>query len=61
VSRDPGKLKVFRLADELVVEVYRVTARFPPEERYGRRTPSESSAGSGLQTSGFRKDAALAT
>ena len=35
MSRDPSKLKVFHLADELVVEVYRVTRGFPAEERYG--------------------------
>ena len=35
MSRDPGKLKGFQLAAGLVVEVYRLTRRFPPEERYG--------------------------
>ena len=35
MSRDPTKLKVFHLADELVVEVYRTTRGFPVEERYG--------------------------
>jgi four helix bundle protein len=35
VSRDPGKLKVFQRADGLVVEVYRLTRRFPSEERCG--------------------------
>ena len=35
MSRDPSKLKVFHLADELVVEVYRATRGFPVEERYG--------------------------
>jgi four helix bundle protein len=35
MSRDPGKLKVFAMADELVARVYRATARFPPEERFG--------------------------
>jgi four helix bundle protein len=35
MSRDPNKLKVFDLADELVVEVYRATRGFPVEERYG--------------------------
>jgi four helix bundle protein len=35
MSRDPGKLKVFAMADELVARVHRATARFPPEERFG--------------------------
>ena len=35
MSRDPSKLKVFHLADKLVVEVYRATRGFPVEERYG--------------------------
>jgi four helix bundle protein len=35
MSRDPNKLKVFDLEDELVVEVYRATRGFPVEERYG--------------------------
>ena len=34
MSRDPTKLKVFHLADELAVKVYRVTRSFPVEERY---------------------------
>ena len=35
MGRDPSKLKVVHLADELVVEVYRATRGFPVEERYG--------------------------
>ena len=35
MSRDPHQLNVFRLADELVVEAYRVTRGFSAEERFG--------------------------
>jgi four helix bundle protein len=34
MSRDPYKLRVFVLADELVTDVYRSTRGFPIEERY---------------------------
>jgi four helix bundle protein len=37
MSRDHTKLKVFGLADDLVVHVYKATAGFPVEERYGLR------------------------
>jgi len=33
--RDHTKLHVFTLADSLVIELCRATARFPDEERYG--------------------------
>ena len=33
--RDHTKLKAFHLADKLALQVFRETASFPPEERYG--------------------------
>jgi four helix bundle protein len=33
--RDHTKLKAFKLADEVAVLIYRVTAGFPREELYG--------------------------
>jgi four helix bundle protein len=38
VSRDYRKLLVFQLADSLVVRLYRATATFPAEERFGLRS-----------------------
>ena len=35
MSRDYRKLKVFVVADRLVLETYRVSAGFPSAERYG--------------------------
>lgn len=35
MTRNPADLRVFGLADGLVVSVYRATQGFPPEERYG--------------------------
>jgi len=33
--RNPRKLRAFELADQLVVEIYRVSRQFPREELYG--------------------------
>ena len=35
MSRDYRKLRVFVLADRLVLETYRISAGFPASERYG--------------------------
>lgn len=37
MSRDHRKLRVFAIADELVIEIYRATRHFPPEEQFGLR------------------------
>jgi four helix bundle protein len=44
VGRDVNKLTVFHVADELVLTVYKVTAGFPPEERYGLQSQMRRAA-----------------
>jgi four helix bundle protein len=38
MPRDHRKLNAFKLADELALDVYRVTAGFPASETYGLRS-----------------------
>ena len=35
MSRDHRKLRVFQLADTLIIDIYKATKNFPVEERYG--------------------------
>jgi four helix bundle protein len=42
--RDHTKLRAFKLADELALLVYKVTARFPREELYGLTTQMRRAA-----------------
>lgn len=42
--RDHRKLEIFRLSDELAVDIYRETSQFPSSERYGLRTQLRRSA-----------------
>lgn len=35
MARDHRKLRIFQMADELCIEVYRATANYPREARYG--------------------------
>jgi four helix bundle protein len=44
VGRDVNKLTVFHVADELVLAVYKATAGFPPEERYGLQSQMRRAA-----------------
>ena len=35
MARDPRKLRVFRMSDELVPDIYLISQTFPAAERYG--------------------------
>ena len=44
MSRDPGKLRVFRLADSLALRIYDVTKVFPLDERFGLTSQARRAA-----------------
>jgi len=44
MSRDFRKLRVFAEADSLAVEVYKLSAGLPPEERYGLQSQMRRAA-----------------
>ena len=44
MSRDHRKLRVFTLADELAIEMYRATKDFPSHERFGLQSQLRRSA-----------------
>ncbi len=64
MSRDYKKLRVFHTADCLAVQIYRMTQRFPPSERFGLqgqiRRAALSSATNIVEGSARRSDAEYA-
>ena len=44
--RDVRKYKVFQLSDRLVLDIYRLTARFPKQEMFGLTTQTRRAAAS---------------
>jgi four helix bundle protein len=44
MSRDPRKLRVFALADALVIRIYQASNDFPRDERYGLQSQIRRSA-----------------
>jgi four helix bundle protein len=44
MSRDPGKLKVFGMADALVLSIYSTSRGFPIDERFGLQSQLRRSA-----------------
>jgi four helix bundle protein len=44
MGRDPARLRMFCLADDLVADVYLATARFPDDERFGLRSQMRRAA-----------------